>query len=468
MKSIRSGLSLLLWAFAIGCLPGAALRTAPTAPEEKVLVYLQPLPQETQDLRFLVKGIDAIRKDGTPIALTVTTRELDGAKRSGRQRLIASGRLPPGAYAGLFIRIGEAFKKGEEGESALFVSEEPFPAVHGFGVKRESRSTLFLTLHGSGGITDGIFFRPEFSLASPRRDLTTFIGYVTHPRSDSITIFNKKTMEVMDTFTTGSAPMGIVLDPRLGRAYLAASGDDTIEVIDVLKGGVIEKVSLSFGDEPTDLALSRNGRILVSVNHGSNTVSVIDTVSFYEAWRSEGGDDPTDVVIDPTGLRAYVISPRASTLTVVDLSQKVLSATVSIDGAPHRGAFSRLGEKLFLICRDVPDLLVVDPNTFAVVERIFVGMGTTSIKVDTRSDLVYVGTALGEVHVIDPTSSMFVDTIRSEGAIADMTIDDEENRLFLVFADEARLERVDVTRKKVDAGMEVHDWGHAMVVMGER
>lgn len=460
--------SMLAYVFFTGCLPHSTLYNTPLAHEGNVLLYLQPLPQESQNLRFTIENISALRDGGSANPFFLKKRELKGLELSGRQILLASGVLPAGSYTGLSIQIGKAFIKGEEGESALFVQEAPLIVGHPFTAKRNTMSTLFLTLTLSGRITEGVYFRPVFSLVSPSRELTSITGYISNTGSDAVTVFNKKTMQVIDTLSTGRRPRELVLDQRLGKVYLAVSGDDAIEVIDIFKGDIIDKISLNFGDDPTELALTPDGRTLVSVNRGSNSVSIIDVLSLYESWRIKVGETPTDVAIDPTGLRAYVTSSQASTLSVIDLSQQILSTTVIIEGAPIRCAFNREGDRLYVLCRDLPDLLVIDPATLTVTEKIFIGMEGISIKVDTKTDLILVGKSVGDIYIIEPFSSMFVDTIQVAGGVAHMAIDDEENNLLIVISDDAILQRADLTRKKVDAELETGSGGYALVVMGER
>jgi YVTN family beta-propeller protein len=440
----------------------------PLGNEAEVLVYLQPLPQEAGKLRFTIGGISAVGSDGSEIALALAIKELKGADLVGHQKLLATGIVPPGPYTGLSILIEKAFIQGEEGETALFIPAEPVRARLLFEAKRRQASALFLSLNASGAIADGISFTPTFSLAAPSRPLINFTGYVSNSAWNLISVFNKKTMQVINTIATGRGPRGVVLDQRRARAYVAVSEDDRVEVYDVFAGTLIDSIRLSFGDYPMELALTPDGRTLVSVNRNSNTVSLIDSSSLFEVTKISVGEGPTSAVVDPSGFKAYIFNSLSNTISVVDLTQRAISVTIGVAGSPLRGAFNLRGDRLFVISRNSPNLQVIDPLQLRVVEKIFVGPGASSIKVDFRTGLILVGKKSGgEIILVDPSSLMFIDTIQVKGNAIFMTIDRQENTLFVVLPERKLVQKINLTSKEILAEIEVGEGAYAVAVVGE-
>ncbi len=461
---------LLLLSFVLGsCFPQGSLHNVRSMDEGHVILYLQPLSQEAYRLRFVIGEISAIRDDGTLIPLFLSINEIKGTGLVAIQKRLASGGLPPGSYTGLSIRIKDAFVQGEEGEFALLVPEEPTRVDSLFNVTRRKTAILFLSFHVAGAITDQVRFTPAFSLKPSARELLNLTGYVSDPASDSLLVFNKKTMQVVGAISTGTAPKGIALDRNRGRAYVAAYEDDTVEVIDVIEGEIIGRIPLNFGDGPLELAVAPDGRTLVSVNHDSNTVSIIDTVSLFEIRRVRVAEGPSSAVVDPPGLKAYVMSPLANSVSVVDLTQSEASATIAVEGGPLRGAFNREGDTLYVVSRDSPYLTVIDASRLVITQRIFIGIGALSIKVDTQTDLILVGMkAGGNILVIDAFASMAIDAIVLEGNAAYLTIDDEENSLFVALPDIKSLQKVNLTSKKITGAIDVGEEAYAVVVVRER
>jgi YVTN family beta-propeller protein len=336
-------------------------------------------------------------------------------------------------------------------------------------VARRKTLTLFLSFSPSGALTGGISFTPVFSLKSAGRGLTSLTGYVSNSDSNNISVFNKKTMQVTSTMSTGRGPMGMVLDRLRARAYVAASRDDAIDVIDVAEGKLIDRITLNFGDEPVDLALTPDGRTLVSVNYGSNTVSIIDALSKFEIRRIKVGEKPVSAVVEPSGLKAYIMNSLSNTLSVVHLTQNVISMPIGVEGAPVRGAFNRIGDILYVISTDSPYLTVIDPQRLIVTGKVFIGLGAVSLKVDTRTGLILVGKkAERGISIIDPFVLAVIDAIPVRGHAAFMTIDEAENTLFVTLPEKRTLLKVNLTSKKNIAEIEVGEAAYSVVVMGER
>jgi YVTN family beta-propeller protein len=468
MRQINHTFIVLLLSLLAGCVP-ARIAPKPALTEMgELIIYLQPLPQEAQRLRFGVEGIYAIPTDASEIPLSLSVHELRGVDLTGRQKLLATGTLPPASYKGLAIKFKNAFVQSEEGEIALLIPEEPLLVPLVFEMVRRKALTLFLTLNPSGAITSAIHFTPGFSLKKPGRILINLTGYVSNSDSNLVSVFDKQTTRVVNTIATGWGPKGMALDQKRARAYVAISRDDAIEVYDVFKGDMINSLRLNLGDEPIDLALTPDGRTLVSVNHSSNTLSIIDPISMFEITRVQVGQGPTSVAVDPSGFKAYVMNTSSSTISVVDLTQRTVSVTIGVEGSPLQGAFNPAGDNLYVITRDTANLLVIDPSRLTLIRKIFVGTGALSLKVDFSTGLVLVGKKFGgEITVVEPSSSMFIDTIEVKGKAAFMTIDRQEHTLFVILPGKRLLQKINLTSKRIVAEIDLYQGAYQVVVMGE-
>jgi DNA-binding beta-propeller fold protein YncE len=154
---------------------------------------------------------------------------------------------------------------------------------------------------------------------------------------------------------------------------------------------------------------------------------------------------------------------------VVDLTQRTLAVTISIEAPPLRAAFSRNGSKLYVISSNSPNLTEIDPSQLIVAKKNFIGMGAISITVDKQTGKIYVSKNIGrEISVIDPFSLMFIDTVPVGGKAVFMTIDGEERSLLAAVADRNKLQKINLTSKKLVAEIELREGAFAVVVMGER
>ena len=117
----------------------------------------------------------------------------------------------------------------------------------------------------------------------------------------------------------------------------------------------------------------------------------------------------------------------------MDISNKAVITTISTDPAPLRGQFNRQANNLYMIHEWSMYLTALDPLPLSILKRYPVRMGMTSIKVDPQTDLVYMGRGHDTVvEVYDPFSFVVVDSIKTGAGITYMTIDGDENNLYMV------------------------------------
>ena len=465
---IRYAICAVLFLGVLGC-QAAISRLRPVLENEgEVYLYVEPFPQEAERLTFNVGAISAISADGREFPLSLSLREIK-ARDMRRQRLLASGALPPGPYVGFTFKVNKATLKAEEGESDLLVPETPLRNDFNFNVNRKRAYVISITFKYAESISGGFSFSPVFSMIIQARPITSLVGYVTNTGSNNITVFDKKSRRVLAMITTGKGPSGMALDQRLARAYVALSGDDTIELIDVTGGEIIDRIRLTTGDQPQELALTPDGKILLAVNKGSNTVSFIDPSSLIELGRINVGKEPNSISIHPNGIRAFVFNTSSSTISVIDIPNKALVTTLTIDPAPLRGKFNRRADRLYVIHQWSSYLTAIDPASLTIVRRFPVRMGMNSIKVNTQIDLVYMGRARDTiVEVYDPFSFVAVDSINTGGGITYMTIDGDENNLYMVCPEKKSVMVSSLVRKKVTSEMDVGENPYWVTMMGER
>ena len=436
--------------------------------EGEIYLYIQPFPQEADRLRFKLLEISAVSGDGREFPLSVSLRELKGPDMK-RQRLLASGQLPPGPYTGFSFRVKDAILRVEDGEAQLLSPEEPVKMNFLFSVVRKKSSLITLAFKYTESIKGEVSFSPVFSFLIPAKPITSLVGYATNNGSNNVTVFDKKSGQAVSMIATGRGPAGMALDQTARRAYVALTKEDAIDVIDVTAGNVITRIRLNPGDKPQELSLTPDGKMLVIVNTGSNSVSFVDPVALMEVSRIMVGNGPQSILMDPIRRRAYVFNKLSSTLSVLDIANKALVTTISTEPSPLRGQFNRKGDRFHVISEWSSYLASIDPGTLTVLRRFQVRIGESSIKVDTNTDFVYLGRKNDSmVGVYDPTSFVAVDFVKSEPGVTYMTIDGEENNLYMVNTGKKTLMIFSLVSKKILAEIDVGDGPYWVTMMGER
>lgn len=454
--------------FAGSCTAPALLPKSPQVDEGRIIVLLQPMAKDGRRIQFSIEAMSAIRENGSEVPLPLVFDGMADSGLGGRQKILATGYLSEGTYRGLSIKIGKASMIREDGSAALLVPEKPLPAEAVFYVKRKGIVPLFLTFHPSKSIDEGIRLAPDFSLAMSTKGLTDLTGFITLSKINGIGVFDKKEMRVTGIVPTEGVPRGIALDQGRRKVYVANPENNFIEILDVFSGGMIGRIPLSAGDEPRELGLSPDGRTLVSANYGTGTASIFDTDSRFETGRIKVGEGPYGVSVDRRGLRAYVMNSISNTVSVIDLFQKQLLTNLTVEGFPLRGDFNRTGDKFYVIARFSPDLLIFDTAKLTRVGKIFIGQGAISIKVDTQSDLIFVGKeSEGDVLILDPFSQSAIDRIDVHGTPFFIALDKEEKMLLVINTERKIIQKINPISKEIAAELEIMGGAHEIVVMGE-
>ncbi len=462
-------LLLLCLLFSGGCSLESIVEDAPTLGENgRVFVYLQPLPQETHLLTFVLEHLAAVDEDGSLKPVESSSLVIKGDDFIGRQKLLAVAVLPPGSYQGLSLMIASATISGEEGDMNLLVPDQPLLISQKFDLLPGKDQALFLTLLPENLVAHTYRFSPVFSLGAPRRQTRNFTGFASQVMTHTVTVFNKRTMQVFCLLSPGTTPRGMALDDRRGRLYVALAGDDAVAVIDVDTLKEEGRIKLFFGDRPVELALTDNGETLVAANRGSRTLSIIDTSSLYERHRVQLNSEPAWLVAGKSGRQVYVLQVMDNSVAVIDVGNGAQLTTIFLDETPEYGALSRDGNRLFVIGRRSGDLLAIDLQQLAVIDKIFVGGGAAAITVDSRSGLVYIGKQSGEVVLVDAAAHMVLDSFLMPSNVGRLAIDGEENSLFILSTDEHLIHKVDLVSKQDLGRVETAEGGYSLVIMGGR
>ena len=315
----------------------------------------------------------------------------------------------------------------------------------------------------------GFSFSPAFFISVPPRPVAGLTGYVTNGGSNNILIFDKRTGEVAGVIATEGGPAGMALDQRGLKAYVALPSADAIEVVDVIAGEITDRIRLTMGDRPRELALTPDGKTLLSVNGGSNSVSFIDTASLAEQARVTVGNGPASVLIDPSGRRAYVFNNLSSTVSVIDIANRALVTTIGTDPGPLRGQFNSLGDTFYVIHEWSPYVSVIDRReTFRQEDERRHGPGVDKDRYEYG--LVYMGRIRDrQVGVYDPNALVPVDYLDAAGG---RRLHDHRRRheqpAHGQSRDDERVVVANLISKKTLSVIDVGEAPYWVTVMGER
>lgn len=243
-------------------------------------------------------------------------------------------------------------------------------------------------------------------------------------------------------------------DPKDHRIFIAALGNDTVEVLDTQRW---QRGSIPGMSEPQGVFYVADSSRLFIANGRGNRVDIVDATSLAVLKRIEGMDDADNVryepgsrkvfvgygkgalrILDPAsgesggdiplpghpeafqleqaGNRVFVNVPSARSVVVVDREKRETLAKWETPGVSENFpmALDEKGHRLFVGARSPAMLLVYDTGAGKVVARIPIGRDTDDLFFDAEHKRIYAICGEGRIDVIRQEAA---DRYVTEGSI---------------------------------------------------
>ncbi len=255
--------------------------------------------------------------------------------------------------------------------------------------------------------------------------------------------------KVSQTIEVGQAPHGIHVEGNM--AYIANAGSDNIGIVDLKEGRQVDTIPAA--GVPLDVIRAGNdwlftafrgkvvsriddkGSVLKTYDVGkspslfsgvydSDSVSVTsefaDRLSFIDTKthtisRISTGKNPYPAHITSDGVLAFVPNRTDGTVTIYDLLNDELEATVPVCKNPEGGALTRDEVSYVVACGGDNRVVFINTASFKVVKEISEGIGERPFSVVTGPDghYAYVNNAGGNtISVIDLVSGKVTQSIK--------------------------------------------------------
>ena len=202
--------------------------------------------------------------------------------------------------------------------------------------------------------------------------------YVTSTWSDTVSVIDGESNEMVATIGVGRRPDAIAVDVETNTIYVANAGSNNINVIDGATNRVINVIPLAIdiGGLAVD---SRLDRLYI-------TITGMDRLAVWEKGKVVGevlvGRHPTDVAVNEMTGRIYVVNHVDSSLSVVDAESRQVVAMVPLNLRPQ-GVSVDTGRNV-IYSGDV----VIDGDTNEIIDHVGVPTAYKSVElpVDTLVD----------------------------------------------------------------------------------
>lgn len=276
--------------------------------------------------------------------------------------------------------------------------------------------------------------------------LTGVKGRIDHLSADParhrifIAALGNDTVEIIDTQSNERRtisglrePQGVAYLPDSDRLFIANGGGDRVDVVDVASLSVLRRIG--------DMADADNLRYDVAarkiwVGYGRGALRMLDAASGESVDAISLPGHPESFQLERSGSRIFVNVPNARKVIVVDrLRRKIVGQWDTPDASANFPmALDEQGHRLFVGTRSPPELLVYDTESGNVTARLAIAKDTDDLFFDREHARVYVVCGDGKVNVFRreaPDRYAMVETIETAPRARTGLLVPEEGRLYV-------------------------------------
>jgi DNA-binding beta-propeller fold protein YncE len=223
-------------------------------------------------------------------------------------------------------------------------------------------------------------------------------GFVDATDTGSVTIFDLKTLGVIDKVRVGDDPNGIIYDPSTKRIFTADRRSKRLTAIDAQSGKIVAQAD-NLGGRTEHLAADQSGHVFLNMQDRNTTLKVdAKTLKVLETWPTAPCELPSSMDMD------------------------------------------RKHQRIFIGCRGAGMMAVLDATTGKVVFTHPIGTGVDAAEFDPKTETAYFSTGGGEgalsiFHEDSPDKYTLVETVKTLPGARTMALDGKTKNVYLPVAD---------------------------------
>ena len=261
--------------------------------------------------------------------------------------------------------------------------------------------------------------------------------YVSHDRE--VVVLDLDSLAIVGKIP-GSDVHGIALVRELGRGFISASDPGSVTIFDLKTLAVIDKVPV--GADPNAILFDRKTQRIFTIDRGSKQVTAIDPRTGKVTGKVENLGGRTEHAASDDAGHLFLNMQDRNTLLKIDTQALAVIATWPLAPAceqPSSMDIDRAHERVFIGCRSGA-MAVVDGNTGRILTTQPIGRGVDATEFDAGRGLIYFSTGAGDgalsvFHQESPDQYKLVESVTTQAGARTMALDRKTGRAYLSVAE---------------------------------
>ena len=218
-------------------------------------------------------------------------------------------------------------------------------------------------------------------------------GFTSNGRSDSVTIFDLKTLKPIGNPKTDKNPDAIVYEPVSKRVFTFNGGGKNSTAINAADGSVAGTLALN--GRPEFATVDGKGSIFVNIEDTSELVQIdAEKVTEAHRWPLAPCKSPSGLSMDTKNRRLYAVCDDKVSVVVNADTGKVVAAP-EIGNGPDASAFDPGTNEFFASCGEGVLTVVHEdsPDKYTVVENVPTKRSARTMGLDTKTHTIFMPAA---------------------------------------------------------------------------
>ena len=216
--------------------------------------------------------------------------------------------------------------------------------------------------------------------------------------NNSVEVVDLGRGQVIHSITGLAEPQGLYYLANNQKLYVANGGDGALRIYDGKTWAAAGVVKL---DNDADNVRYDDSTKRLYVGHGRGALGAVDTPNDTVVAETKLNGHPESFQLEEGGRRAFVNVPGAHQIAVVDRDKHTVVANWSLGLAARNFpmALDEAGQRLFVGCRMPARLLVIDTETGTVVTKLALHGDCDDLFFDSNRRLLYASCGEGFIDV---------------------------------------------------------------------
>jgi DNA-binding beta-propeller fold protein YncE len=236
--------------------------------------------------------------------------------------------------------------------------------------------------------------------------------FVAARGNDTVEVLDVDHARRLQAISDCSEPQGLVYLSKPNRLFIANGGSDELKVYDVEKFQLLETSSALLDVDNTRADAAGN---LVYVGYGRGALGVFDTNGVQVASIPLDGH-PESFQLEQNGSRIFVNVPGDRSIAIIDRAQQKVVAKWRLEAAHSNFpmALDEADHRLFVGCRSPARLLVLDTTSGRTVAQVEISGDADDVFFDAKRNRLYVSCGEGFLDVIRCSANGHYERIAQE------------------------------------------------------